>query len=284
MSQSDKIAERAVGQYPISIATSLALESICGIHPDIIYDKPPIHEYQTLWVNIKTLFRNFMGALSSEALNSVIPPNIATALLNEFTMLEDIINDVSNNKVKVIFYNSNYSHLDRTYPKGFLRIDNTDKQKEMSTIRERTIDILLKSNKETKQHDVRVFDLELKAEQASKALIMTNYAIDLLSHDAFSKLTLLESHTGKLKDKALWYTKFHQGKDLSHIPFNKTFIQIFGDSETFKPYNISFRKEILAIATKYNWSSVTTSAKINYGIDQMPNQESKDLLRTILAH
>ena len=52
----------------------------------------------------------------------------------------------------------------------------------------------------------------------------------------------------------------------------------------FKPYNISFRKEILAIATKYNWSSVTTSAKINYGIDQMPNQESKDLLRTILAH
>jgi hypothetical protein len=275
------ISDRALGQYPISIATSLALESACGIHPDIPVKSPPILKYDELWINIRTLYRNIIGAVDKSDLLSIRPPLLATTLLNEMEMIEDIINSCTANKVKVIFYYSDYKDLEAKFKLGVARMDNTDAQKEYTVIHNNTIKLLLKEHANDPTHDIRLFDLAIKTEHSIRAMIITNYAIDLLSVKAFSHLSLLESHTGTIREKELWYRKYYNGKDLSQIPFNDVFIRVFGDSESFRPMVIGLRKEILEIASKYNWSSVTTREKLLYGINQMKDFYSKDVLKSM---
>jgi len=238
--------------------------------------------YEELWINIRTLFRNFMGALDPTTMKAVSSPEISEAMLEEMVMIESIISEATNNRTKVIFYYSNYNHLGTYYKKGIVRMDNTPKQTEYTAIQNNTIKLLLAKQEKDTNHDIRVFELDIIAEHRKKALILTNYAIDLLSHKAFTHLTLLESHTGKLKDKALWYTKYYQGKELSNIPFTRAFIQVFGDAETFRPMDNQLRKEIMEIAKKYNWTSITTTEKLIYGINQMQNPYSKEILKSII--
>jgi hypothetical protein len=95
-------------------------------------------------------------------------------------------------------------------------------------------------------------------------------------------LVLLESHTGKIKPRGQWYTKYLNGKDLVQIPFNEGFLQVFGDSETFRPMDIRFRRAILEIAERYKWTAVSTLEKLNYGIDQLKNPYYKEVLRKIV--
>ena len=107
---------------------------------------------------------------------------------------------------------------------------------------------------------------------------MTHYAYDLLSNKDFKTLDLLESHTGVLKSKALWYTKFSDHKDSVRIPFNELFLQVFGDSTIFHPHDRKLRLEILAIADKYNWSFATTKDRIHLGLSMISNPFYKAIL------
>lgn len=276
------IQDRVLGQYPISVPTSLALESVCGIHPDIPVSSPPILKYDELWINIRTLFRNIYSAIDPNDVVSVNTHAMLETILDEMTTIENIISDNTEGKTKVVFYYSNYDNIESRFHKGVVRRDNTEKQKEYTAFHNNTIKILIDIKKKDKvHHDIRLFDLALKNENKSKALIITHYAIDLLSSKEFSHLTLLESHTGAIREKALWHRKFLNGKELSQIPFNKVFIQVFGDAETFRPMAISLRKEVLEIATKYNWSSLSTRDKLIYSIDQMKNQYSRDILKSM---
>jgi hypothetical protein len=276
------IAARAVGAYPISIATSLAIESACGEHPDIPVNRAPILDYPELYVNVRTLFRNFIGALDKETAASVLSPQIATALVEEMEQISSIIHDHTNGRTRVVYYVSNYKISTSSHKLGILRTDNTAKQKEYTAIQTQTLDILLRWNKDAVQK-IAVFDLKLKPDGLPRAMIITHYAFDLLSYPAFSRLTLLESHTGAVKERAQFYTKYENGRELSMIPFREDFIQVFGDKETFRSQDIKMRKALIEIATKYRWSAVTTKEKIIYGINQMQNPYYKEILREILV-
>lgn len=282
MFSNSAIAERAIGGYPLSIATSLALESACGVHPEIPVEKPPILDYQELWINLRTLFRNFMGALSKDGANSVIPPHIAEALSGEMETIESIIGDVTRHRVKVVFYYSNYANLEIKYRHATVRRDNTDKQKEYTLLHNRTMKLLLEAHQHS-DSPVLVFDLKLKPKDHVRAMILTHYAYDLVAYKEFAKLALVESHTGAIKERAQWYTKYYQGRELSMIPFREDFLQVFGDNETFRPGDPSLRKELIAIATKNRWSAITTKDKIIYGINQMSNPFYRDTLKDMLA-
>lgn len=254
------IAARAVGQYPLSVATSLALESANGIHPEIVAEYPPIRRYQELWVNTRTLFRNFMGALDKDTYRGVRPDEIAEALAQEMEQIVSII------PAKVQFYVSNYARLEQEYPHATVRVDNTDAQKVYTLLQTQAIELLLKHHPE-----IGVVPLKLHAPTHPKALILTHYAFDLLAHKEFSLLNLVESHTGKIKTRAQWYTKYYQGRELAMIPFREDFLQVFGDNETFRPMDRKLREAIVEVAKKYSWSSVTTREKLMYGIEQIPN-------------
>lgn len=276
------IAERVLGKYPLSVASSLALEAACGVHDDFPVSKAPVLNYTQLWMNIRTLYRNLVGSIDRTSGSSVVPELLAQALTEEIDTIADQIREVTQGKTQVIFYYSNYSNLERRYanPIASLRQDTTPKQKEYTLIHNKTVELLLQIRKE----DIRVFDLWPEPrEVGAVALICTNYAFDLLARKEFSKLTLLESHTGQLKDRALWYTKFNGGQELSRIPFREDMLQVFGDSTLFKPADIRLRRELMTIAERYNWTSVTTLEKIKYGIDQIQNPYFKETLRSILV-
>lgn len=272
-------SNRELGQYPLSIATSLAIESICGIHPEPPMKGIPVRDYQELWINLRTLYRNLMGSIHKESIGSVSAEELAEALSFEMDQIRKIIGDASLNKTSVVVYLSDYNGLEGKYRHAVLRRDNTDKQKEYTAILEKTFTLLLRPEN---GESVLTFDLKLKPKTRSNALILTNYAYDLLSHKEFNGLALLESHTGKIKTSEQWYTKYQSGKDLPNIPFREDLLQIFGDSETFVPMNIKLRKDIMELATKYKWSSLTTRDKIAANVATLLNPFARDLIKDIL--
>lgn len=275
-----EISERAIGQLPLSIATSLALESAFGIHPDIKVSAAPILSYNEMWINLKTLFRNFEGSLQKNATVSIL--ETAEGMLEEIDKIKELVSEYTNGKTKVIFYATNYSGMEAAYKHAQIRGDTTLLQKENTDRYTKAVGYVLKSHKD--DPDFRVFDRKLKGDNLPKVLILTHIPYDLVSHKLFTELVLLESHTGKIKNKSLWYTKYLNGNDLAIIPFREDLLQVFGDKETFKPMNIDFRNSVIAVAEKYKWSSATTTDKIKYGINTMLNPYAKQVLNSILIH
>lgn len=281
MSISEGIALRTTGQFPVSVATSLALESICGIHPEQIFDVAPILSYDKIWINVRTLFRNFLGALDRDTAEAVLPVDIAETITIEMQTIESIVHDNSSGRCSAVFYFSNYNLLDLLYRRAVLRVDTTDRQKHYTMLLNATAERLLKEHKGY----IKGFQnkLRLEPEDRCKALILTHYAFDLVSHKQFDKLTLVESHTGAVKEKPLWYTKYYNGKDLMMIPFREDMLQVFGDNETFRPADIKLRQAVIDVATKYKWTAATTRDKIRYGIEQIKNPYARDILLEMLT-
>lgn len=281
---SDILNNRTTGHFPVSIATSLAIEGAFGIHPDHPVLKAPILKYNSLWINCRTLFRNLIGSLEKDSIDKITVRELTIVLNEEMSFIRNIISEMTNNTVGVVFYYPNYNKIEFSFKYGVVRMDNTDRQKELTTLHNQTIKNLLDKDKDDKIHGIKIFNISLSTNGDSnvEALLISHYAIDLLSANEFKKLSLLESHTGVIKEKAMWYTKFYNGAELNQIPFIKCFLIIFGDDTTFRPYARSLRMDILEVAKKYNWSSVSTRAKIIYGISSMKNPYAREVLLDML--
>lgn len=274
------LSDRALGQYPVSIATSLAIEALAGIYEDRPEYPAPILKFGELWINLRTLYRNLMGALSKEGQAQVLPNDLAPALLDEMDMIVSIVREISEDKTGVVFYYSNYVGMETKYPQAVLRRDNTERQKEYTILHNKTVELILKTHPER----IQGFNLKLKPKQRSNAVILTHMAYDLLSHREFKELTLVESHTGHIKKMPQWYTKYYNGKELSMMPFREDLLQVFGDAETFRPMDIRLRRDLIEIATHYRWTSVTTTEKIRYGVNALKNPYSREILLKMLVH
>lgn len=280
------IAERTIGQFPLSIATSLAFESLVNIHPELKHKHVPITEYPRIWVNLRTLYRNLMGALESDARSMATDVDLANAIHQEMEVIENVVHDYSD-RCEVKFYVSNYKGIEGKYPHAVIRRDNTELQKHFTALLELTLKRVLEMEGQpghnVQDPRVSVFDLKLQPKQHGKTLILTHIPYDLCSEKAFGELVLLESHTGAIKERAQWYTKFLNGKELPMIPFREDMLQIFGDAETFRPGDPKLRRELIDVATKYRWTAVTTRDKIVYGIETIRNPFFKSVLRAMLV-
>jgi hypothetical protein len=271
---------RTTGQFPLSVATSLAIEAALGIYPERPVDPAPILEYEELWINLRTLFRNLHGSFDKGVADTVMPETFAEALNDEMSQIHEIITHKTNGLTKVVYYISDYADIDKKYPYAVTRRDNTPKQKLFTATLKDSIALLLKMHPESNIRKVR---LKLRPEHKTKAMILTHIAFDLISYVDFKELVLLESHTGAVKSRSAWFTKYYEGKNLTMVPFREDFLQIFGDNEFFRPADRKLRQEILDIAVKYRWSPVTTDEKIKYGINQLKNPYALEVLRSIMA-
>lgn len=282
LEQFDDPAHRVKGQFPLSIATSLALESAVGIHPDIYPQphEPPILKFTELWVNLRTLFRNFFNSLPKGLSETITPKEVYEGILEEMEIIPDVLRHYLDRRTpKVTYYLSKYKDLSKHYPKALLRTDTTEKQLHYSQLQ----DAVMTAFRHHQKDRFMEFDLKLKGSHAGRTAIITHYAYDLLSHKEFSGLTLLESHTGAFKPSSKWYTKYHGGTGLAMMPFREDLIQVFGDAEIFKPMGISLRKALIEIATKRHWSSVTSRAAIETGINDLDDKAHKTLMQSILV-
>lgn len=270
------IRHRTMGKYPLSIATSIALESITG-HPEPTNGKQTHNSlggYGEFWINVKTLFRNIAGSLQP---NTPKPKNdeFVITVLNEIKAIRDIVQ--RNSQAKVIFYISNYDRLDSIYRHVELRRDTTPKQKDYTKTMQDVLQQVIRKIPKDNNYFL-LFNHDLRPKTQVRTLMLSHITYDLTFADNFIYLDLLESHTGLVKSKHLWYTKYFQGNTLPPFPLTKYLLPVFGDRETFRPLNIKAKSDVLKLIEDCKWHALTTDAKMKHDIKKLNN---KFLVETI---
>ncbi len=83
------------------------------------------------------------------------------------------------------------------------------------------------------------------------------------------KLDLLESHTGVLKTRKEFNTKYYDYKklELENMPFQRKLLAIFGDHVLFKPYPLKIRQVFIDVARKSKWTPITSEYKVDNDIN-----------------
>jgi hypothetical protein len=262
------LAAREVGQFPLSIATSLALEGALGMYPErppVV--PPPILEYQELWINVRTLMRNLLGSLPPDFVETFQPGFFALVLPQEISFIETELLRRSQGMLRTVCYVADHTDLKRTLPGAQLRAAVTPRQIFHDATEREGLNQLV----EHAGLDVRRCRTELPGHQ-HKALVMTHHPVDLLSRYQFRQLDLLESHTGIIKDPSQWYTKLSGGRELPPLPFNAFTLSLFGDNnQLLQTHPLKLRRAVLAVAESNNWSAVTTVDKIRHSLKQIPD-------------
>lgn len=261
------INTRTISAFPLSIGTSLAFESLFDPKLDPydpsrqIPERIDISKYQEIWINISTLFRNIVGAIDKSAVGKILPREYKSAIDFEIDVINNLFQIEGKGLCKPIYYFCDYKDIEAKLSiKGVtFRKDKTDNQKLYKQHLTETVKLISKSTDE-----IIITDHELKPKQRVSALIMTHVPYDLLSYTNFSKLDLLESHTGKLKPRYEWNTKYAPvgENDMNMLPFLRRLYLIFGDKILIHPSDYKLRKLILDIAHKRQWTPMTTEAKI----------------------
>lgn len=282
------LSSRTMSAFYLSIGTSLSFESLFkGTREPydlerVIPNQVDITHYDQMWINLFTLFRNIVGSVPSVEVSRLMPDDIAYVLSEEVETIQELLKTNSAGRVSPVFYTSSYADLNRLYKHAKLRSDNTEKQKQMTDLMGQSLSIFYKSHQLSDTH--RHFKTHIKdnGNTRKKALLLSHYAFDLLSYKGFDQLDLLESHTGILKERAKWHTKYTDGKNLNRLPFNECFLQVFGDSQTFYPMDKKLREDILGIAETSNWNPLTTNERIRFTLDNLKNPYFKSILKEML--
>lgn len=292
----DPLYYRTMSGFPLSIATGLAFESIFQTTEpvfDLTREVPEhinLSNYQEFYINISTLFRNLMGSLGKEDAARVNSLQLKEALMGEIEVIQSLGLNEGSGRTKIIFYVCEYKKLESKANKFVVvRRDETTNQKIYRELHNQTVKLILAELGES--DTLRVFDSELATivkgakttmQIKTTALVLTHIAYDLLSYKHFTTLDLIESHTGKLKKRHEWYTKYLNGKELNMFPFTEGLLCVFGDSESFRPMDFRLRKELVELAKANRWSPATSREKIRSNLDQLKNPYYKDVLKTIL--
>jgi hypothetical protein len=268
------LTERVISAFPLSIGTSLAFESIFEgrLAPFDPTRLPPtkvdIGRYSQMWINLSTLFRNIAGAVSKETFLIATPPMLQEALEFEVGIIESLLANEGRDRCKPVFYYADYGMFESLRkPAPFqLRRDTTDLQKLTTLKLKQTMEHFFKQTAHTNCMWVTG---PVRPERIVMGLMLTHVPYDLLSYPYFRQLDLIESHTGKLKGRSDWYTKYYpvNGTLLNTLPFLELLLYIFGDQVMFHPLDLRIRKDILQISVQAHWTAFTTEAKVKYDIE-----------------
>lgn len=254
---------RETGKYPISIATSLAMEGLFGIHDNIPpTPTPPVTNCDAVAVNARTIVRNILGSHDKHNAQFLTVADVVNLLIDEILTIKSILEIETQGRVKVFMYIPSYKFLKLRYRNAVLKEPTTEKQLAAHKFEEDCIELLLK-----RQGDIHasysVVDLDITFNNDPRVFLITHLPVDLLHCKDVKSVALLESHTGIIKYSNQWYTKLKNGKDLYRIPFDVMSIQFFGDSGgMFVPYETKMRKVMLETAEKYQWTQLTSKNKI----------------------
>lgn len=264
------LSERAMGFYPISIGTSLAIESILGIAPSDYSDNsaisvqpsknPPGKQYDSILFNIRTLVRNFINSIPNKEVINLNVDDIALSLIGELMYCDELLSRTLGHLGR-IFYSLDYTTISDSYPNANHKTLQTDKQIHHAKLEDECVNAIINTPIPI---DKRLYRKSI-TDSFNRAIVLTHMSIDLLNRHQFALLVLLESHTGKLKTRNEWYTKFGvSNKDeLINIPLVAATLQLFGDGgQLFSPKSIGLRKAFLEVGVRGKWIYSTTIEKM----------------------
>jgi hypothetical protein len=280
----ENLSSRTMSAFPLSVGTSLAFESLFNgsmesIDPArIIPQRVNINNYNEFWINVGTLFRNMYSSISKDIINSITIGDFKLALMEEMEVIRSLAKVEGKGK-NVVFYLCSYDEVEDTTNK-FVHIRG------ISTPIQRIFnELYIQSCRELVKIDNTILLLNgtLKPKTLlPNAIIITHFAYDLCSYKNFNVLDLLESHTGVLKNRGQWYTKYYQGSELVNIPFKKGLLKVFGDKEHFRPADLKIRQDVIKLAKSHNWTQLTTNAKLKADIKNLKNPYFSAILEEII--
>ena len=266
MDTGKSLESRLISSFPISIGTSLALETLfpSRLEPHDEKRKIPEHvnpsNYQEAYFNLSTLFRNLTTSIDRVVFIQSSPEELASVLESEIDIINSLfLNEGKGLCIPVYYYITYDSLLKGKISKDVkIRPDKTDSQK---IYKAKLIDTMKLLG--DKLHFIH-YDNTIKPRVKNSSLILTHIPYDLLSYKRFLHLDLLESNTGLLKTKNLWNTKYYPVGNLSltNLPFLEKLLFIFGDRVLIQPYDIRLRRLICETAEKRRWTPMTTLEKV----------------------
>lgn len=270
MSSATLISGRQLGVFPISIGTSLSIEALANLTPDREPVLPlGVNRIDTLMVNVRTIIRNVESAFNNADLNTLRVEDLADAAISDMEQVVAAIREISNDRIRVIFYNCTYkglSHLKYAQ----LVMPTTPGQKLRSE--KSAVALRLVLEKVAKGgRSIESFDLhpDEKGLEGQRVALLTHYPIDLIRYRWFTELLLLESNTGKLKGPDQFHTKLHKGVDDVDLPLNMLTLQVFGDGKMFRPQISALVEQVSEVAKKGKWTYMTTTDKIRFWISRI---------------
>lgn len=278
------VMNREKGVFPISIGTSLVLESLINQHPTLTHqpaNKKPVKRYKQFYVNLRTLFRNLYQSVDNYYRDSIMPSDY----FDPFVMELDFLMDWAKNEgegIEIVFYAVEYRGMRATYPDAKLREAKTPKQLRYKDVEHAIIKAFLENPNYREKFKPMIYRGSINQAVYEDTVILTHYAIDLLSKYKFRKLDLIESHTGKIKSDKEFNSKYLNGESLYMMPFNIQLLQIFGDKETFSPMNPAIKKAVMNLAEEHHWTPITSLDKIKSNVNSIKDVEVKNTLKRII--
>lgn len=264
----DSINSRSLSSFGVSVGTGLSLESIFTptterIDPDRkIPNKINPSDYKVHVYNVYTLGRNIISSIvTPDKIKASSSTALITVLQEEIDMITSMYDDLENVDVK--FYMPDYKKDMQYFYAGKDENRTTAYIDFVAAMSNIYTNLKLDSS------------LVWKAKGGNeKTLILTNIAIDLVSLiKSIPNLALLESHTGKIKTKYSFNTKYKKiGKtEMTQMPFMRGLLYILGDNSLLKPESIKVRRSLLKVAIDKNWTPRTTRDKVREDIKSSPD-------------
>lgn len=265
------LLDRTTTSFGISIGTGLMLESIFTPTTDR-YDKDrvpsmiKINDYSIHYYNIYTLIRNIISAVKDKEVHD----RLLTSDYLFDTLLEEvrIINELYvGTNCKPILYIPNYTDIIKNMSTGKPVSDTINRD---VFIFNYTLGYFSKKARDVSMAThTTVYKLP---KNISNVLITTSYPVDLLNNRYIPNLKLMESHTGVLKDKSKWYTKYHKigSRDLSILPFTETLLYLLGDNKFIKSISTANKIKLYQHALDNKWTVFTEDLRIRNELRAIP--------------
>lgn len=282
MSSEALIASRTLGKFNLSIATSLAIEGLCGIHDEIPTPKvPPVLHVDELWINIRTLIRNITGSVDGDV-SALSARDIGTCAFDEMLIILNECNTLRPTPLIIRPYACSYNTLSKILPYGLFKEVSTPKQIVYARLENEALEVLDKLSKERLDKEFDKFDVHIRFEPVNNACMFTHYPTDLLFAKGAKHLELLESHTGKLKGPSEWNSKLKKFAGQERMPFDFMTVQVYGDSGgLLSPQPLHIRKRLVELSVKYKWNAMTTRSKITSNIAMEHDLVLQDSVRKL---
>lgn len=262
---------------PISIGTAIAIQSLMGYDKDGLpkREKSVLPQFDSLYINIRTLIRNFIGGQPSEMRDRLKPEDAYYGISADLKVINEVLVRMAGPDFSIMPYLCLFNDLEHRFPNAAWRQADTDKQKAAKKFEDAVIKMIEKPGVtdpssrvlfyKTKMDRYVGVNKALEGKLPRQSLILTHMPIDLLSAPFFTKLVLIESHTGAFKSEKEWNTKLKGFKpDMQRLPFNTMTLQLFGDSgDMFLPRaSTKMKNVIIALAKKYQWNPFTTTNRM----------------------
>lgn len=268
------LKERTTSSFGVSIGTGLMLESIADpIAPRYDPDREipkriDLKKYDGWIINVYTLLRNIFSSINDRSImlsKEVVHP-VLDVLVEELLVIQSVLEPlVGLNYVKIFL--PEYDELIERF--------NVNKDIELNYIQNNieAIKLFKKHLIGTLRSIVPLLVIDpmggYKIDHIYRKhyLLTTHMCLDLLQYDGF---TLLDSHTGLIKENSQWYEKLHPvgTQDISMLPVIDLVLYILGDNQLVRGLDTKTKKELLLVAIENKWNYRTSRLKAKWDINK----------------